>query len=402
MKSFVKLAAVAVLAALGQGAWAADEDGRTFQVKNRLRVELDDNIYEQAQNEQDSLKIIEEIEFLVNLRFEQSFIGLRWRPTFVWWDDREADDTDFHNDLDLILAHTFSPRLSISVKDTLRIAEQADEIDRGTAVRERDDYLYNIADAQLSYLAAPGTRVEVGGRHTMLDYDRDDAETEREQYEIVAAGLSLRHELARHTTVAGELRVEDADYDLVDRGSASQYAGVGLEHTFSPALLGSVRAGGQNKEFNDDAIDDETSPYVDASVTVLASPAARLSAGAGYSLFESAVYPYANQERTVMYLSATYDVTARLSLYLAGSYQLGAYDADQTIATTEPVGVDDQGNPIAVKDGDEVVTQLSARGSWKINRNNWLELGWQYLNLDSDLRSEFDRTRVEIGWRTQI
>jgi hypothetical protein len=33
------------------------------------------------QNEQDSLKIIEEIEFLVNLRFEQSFVGLRWRPT---------------------------------------------------------------------------------------------------------------------------------------------------------------------------------------------------------------------------------------------------------------------------------------------------------------------------------
>jgi hypothetical protein len=61
------------------------------------------------------------------------------------------------------------------------------------------------------------------------------------------------------------------------------------------------------------------------------------------------------------------------------------------------VGVDEEGNPIAVQDGDEVVTQVSARGSWKINRSNWLELGWQYLSLDSDLRADFDRTRVETG-----
>jgi hypothetical protein len=78
----------------------------------------------------------------------------------VWWENRDADDTDFHNDLDLILSTAFSPRLGISVKDTLRIAEQADQIDRGTAVRERDDYLYNIADAQISYWRprAPGWR----------------------------------------------------------------------------------------------------------------------------------------------------------------------------------------------------------------------------------------------------
>ena len=401
MKNFSTLAAVAVLGVLAQGVWAED-DGRTFQVKNRLRLEYDDNIYEQANDTQDSLKVLEEIEFLVNLRFDQTFVGLRWRPTLVWWDDRPSDDTDFHNDLDLILSHNFTPRLSINLKDTLRIAEQPDQIDRGTAVRERDDYLYNIADAQLSYLVAPSTRLEVGGRHTMLEYDRNDPETEREQYEILAAGLNLRHEMARHTTVAGELRFEEADYDLVDRGSASQYAGVGVEHTFSPSLLGAVRAGGQNKEFNDDSIDDETAPYVDGNVTLLASPATRLTAGAGYSLFESAVYPYASQERTVLYLSAAYDVTARLSLYLAGSYQLGAYKADQTIETVEAVGVDENGDPIPVQDGDEVVTQLSARGSWKINRNNWLELGWQYLNLESDLRSDFDRTRIEVGWRTQI
>ena len=401
MKSLKIAAAAAVLAVLAMGAWAQG-DGRSFQVKNRIRGEFDDNIYETASDQQESFKIVEELEFLVNLRFAQTFVGLRWRPTFVWWDDRPSDDTDFHNDADFILTHSFTPRLSISLKDTLRIAEQPELIDRGTAVHERDDYIYNVADAQMAYLVAPKTRVEIGGRDTMLEYDRSDAETQREQYEIVAAGLSVRQELAPQTTLSGELRYEEADYDLVDRGSESEYAGVGIEHTFSPSFLASLRAGGQNKSFNNDSIDDQTAPYFDGSVTVLPSPATRLTAGAGYSMFEAGIYPYANQERTTIYLSASHDFTARLSLYLAGSYQMGSYDADQTVDPTATLGTDDAGNPIPLSDGDETVVQLSARGSWKVNRSNWIEFGWQYLDLSSDLQNDFDRTRVELGWRTQI
>lgn len=394
MKFLNALTAAAVLGVLASEALAAG-DGRSFQVKNRLRVEYDDNIYESGTDEQDSIKIIEEIEFLVNLALDQTFIGLRYRPAFVWWGDREPDDTDVHHDLDLIFTHNFSSRLSLSLKNTLRIAEQPEQIDRGTAVREQDDYVYNVVDGQLSGLLAPGTRLEAGGRYTTLRYDRSDAEAERENYDIAAGGVNLRRELSQSSTIAGELRYEETAYDGPDRGSVSEYAGALLEHVFSPSLLGSARGGAQLKEFNDDAIDSETSPYLDGSLTFLPSPATRLTAGAGYSMYESAVFPYASQDRTLLYVSLAHDVTARLSLYVAGSYQMGDYQADQSIDAANADGT-------PVEDGEEVVTQFSARASWKVNRSNWLEVGWQHLNLESDLRDEYDRNRAQIGWRTQI
>ncbi|MFH0908935.1 MAG: outer membrane beta-barrel protein [bacterium] len=375
------------LSLLAGGSWAADET-RSFQVKNRLRFEYDDNVYERANDTQDSFKIVEEVEFLVNLNLPQSFVGLRYRPTFVWWSDRESDDTDFHHDLDVTLSHTFTERLSISLKDTLRLAEQSEAIDRGTVVRENNDFIYNTADGKLAYKLGRGTRAEAGYRNTILRYDENDV-ADTEDYDINAGGLTLRQQILKKTVIAGEYRYEAIDYNGPDRGAESHYAGAGFEQIFSPNLVGNLRAGYQMKQFNDNSIDDANQPYADAAMTYLPSPRTRLTAGAGYSLFEADVYPYASQDRTMLFLSVAHDLTAKISIYASGSYQLSQYNADQSIED-------------GVADGDENVYQFSARTSCKINRSNWVEVGWQYLELQSDIREDFDRNRIELGWRTQI
>jgi len=375
------------LSLLASVSWGADET-RSFQLKNRLRFEYDDNIYETKSDKQESFKVIEEVEFLVNLNLPQSFVGLRYRPTFVWWSDRPEDDTDIHHDLDLILSHNFTDRFSISLKDTLRLAEQPQEIDRGTVIRENNDFLYNVGDAKLAYLLGRGTRFEAGYRNTLLQYDNDQT-AELEDYDINAAGVTLRQQVFKKTTVAGEYRYESIEYDGPDRGSDSQYLGVGIEQIFSPNLIGSIRAGYQSKEFSDESIDNASDPYGEASITYLPSPRTRITAGAGYSLFEADVYPFASQDRTMTFLSLAHDVTAKISVYLSGSYQLSTYNADQAIVD-------------GVEGGDENVYQGSARASYKVNRSNWIEVGWQYVDLRSEVREDFDRNRIELGWRTQI
>ena len=45
---------------------------------------------------------------------------------------------------------------------------------------------------------------------------------------------------------------------------------------------------------------------------------------------------------------------------------------------------------------------MSARSSYMVNRNNYLEAQISYMNFESELREEFDRTRIELGWRTQL
>lgn len=385
-----------ILAGLFSVAAHAEQLGRNFEVSNRFRVEYDDNIYDSDNDaKEESLKIMDEIEFIANLNFEKSYVGFRYRPSFVWWENREPDDTDLHHDLELQVNHSFTPRLALGLKETYRLGEQPELIDRGTTVRRNQDFVYNVADGSLSYVVRPDTRLEFVARNTILRYEDDDV-AKTEDYDINAGGLSLRHEFNPRLSLAADARVETTDYDNEARGAESEYLGLGLDRTFSPNLLGGFRAGVQLKQFDDSMIDDETAPYFDANVTVLPSPRTRVTLGLGHSMFESDYYPYANQYRTVLYANMAHDLTARIALYASASYQMGEYEADQTIEST--VGGE------AVKDAEEGVTQLSVRGSYKINRNNSVDASLNHVSVDGELpgRDDFDRNRVSVGWRTQI
>ena len=395
MKWF-KSAAVAMLtgALLVDMVGAAQETAQNFQVKNRFRVGWDSNVYETEKDTQDSFKIIEELEFLLNMDMEQTFFGLRYRPTFIWWSDREPDDTDLHHEADVVFAHNFSPRVSLNLKNTLRIAELPELIDRGVVAREKDDYTYNLLDGVLGYKLSEPTRLEFGGRYTLLRYD-DDEVAATDDYDIYAAGVTLRHQLQRETALSADLRLEQTEYtDLDERSSESVFFGAGLEQIFTPNLVGSIRGGAQNKTFEDDEIGDETMPFGDISLTYLPSPKTRITGGVGYSMFEADVYPFASQDRLLSFLSLSHDLTARIQLFLAGSYQQSKYDGDQKLDDPEFAGTS--------PDGDEDVLQGSARVSYMLNRRNYLEASIQYLDFSSDLRNDFDRTRLELGWRTQL
>jgi hypothetical protein len=236
------------------------------------------------------------------------------------------------------------------------------------------------------------TRLEFGGRYTLLRYDNDEVAA-TDDYDIYAAGVTLRHQLQRETAISTDLRLEQTEYtDLDERSSESIFFGVGLEQIFTPNLVGSIRGGAQNKSFEDDAIGDETMPFGDISLTYLPSPKTRITGGLGYSMFEADVYPFASQDRLLSFLSFSHDLTARIQLFLAGSYQQSIYNSDQTLDDEE----------FAKVDGDEDVLQGSARVSYMVNRRNYLEASIQYLDFSSDLRNDFDRTRLELGWRTQL
>jgi hypothetical protein len=101
------------------------------------------------------------------------------------------------------------------------------------------------------------------------------------------------------------------------------------------------------------------------------------------------VYPCANQERSQIFASLAHDFTARVAWYLSGGYTMGTYKGDQAIEAGLP-------------DGDEDSVQVSTRITYKINRSNWLEIGYQYVDFTSDLRVEYDRNRFDLGWKVQL
>jgi hypothetical protein len=152
------------------------------------------------------------------------------------------------------------------------------------------------------------------------------------------------------------------------------------------------------KDFSDTYSGDNNSPYGELSATYLPSPATRITLGASYTLLETDVEPYANQERLRAYLSLAYDLTARLSWYLSGSFAHGEYSSDDL-----PKGTID-GVPIKdlFADGGDDTIQVSTRVTFQLNRYNWLEAGYQFTDLDSDVRSNFNRNRINVGWKISL
>ena len=380
------------------GAVAGALEGvKPYQIVNRLRLEYDDNIYQEETDKNDSLKIIEEIEILLNYRLEQTFLSLRYRPSFAWWEDRQPDDFDIQHEFDFILNQVFTPRLALNVVDTFRRGEQPELTDRDVIIREQDNFIYNTANGTLSYLFRPQTRLDVAGRYILMRYD--EAKTaDTDDFDLLVGGLTLRHQLVPETALMGDLRIEDISYEGPDRGAQTLSAGAGVEHTFSPNLIGSVNGGYQHKEYNAEALGSDSSPYADVALTYVPTPATRLSLGGGYSLFETDVQPFVNQTRARVFASLAHDFTARISFYLSGAYTDGKYDAEDSI------------EPGQVSGGNEKVVLASARATYQINRSNWLEAGWQYQDFESDLQDSFggslrmsyDRNRLNVGWKTQF
>lgn len=400
MKQIRLFIVAASLLALASPAFAESP----IHLNNRLRLGYDDNVYQAGEatgadgstvthDETDSFRIIEELEMLVNLNLQRTYLGLRYRPSFIWYSDRDDDDSDFLHDVDLNFVQKITPALVLSISDTLRASQLPELQDENYVVREKDDNYYNSALATLSYNVRPETRLDLSGRYILLRYTED--ENENDNYYSAVGGLTLRQQLASRTTLMGDLRYQTVVYDEAEeadnRDADSVFAGLGVEQTFNPKLLGSLRAGVEQRMYDNAAADDNTQPYGELSMTFLPTPATRITTAASYSIYESDVASYLSQNRTYLSLSFAHDFTTKLNFYLSGAYSLNQYEADYAVES-------------GAVDADETSFLLGARLAYRINRINWLEVGYQFIKLDSDLvnRESYDRNRFDIGWKIQL
>ncbi|MFT7512924.1 MAG: hypothetical protein ACI9QL_002132, partial [Candidatus Omnitrophota bacterium] len=268
-----------ILAALVSAPFSgfAQEKENPFEIFNRVRVEYDDNIRQSNQNEDSSLKIIEEAEFIVNFDNDISLISLRYNPAFVYWTDRDEDDTDLHHQFDLVYDHELSPRAAVSVKDIFRLSELPELIENGNGapVRESNDYIYNSLSGGLTAQMATDLTGALDLRHSLLSYD-DSAVAKANDYDTFTIGADLSHQLRPTTSVEGQARYTSGSYDDNLRDYDSVQLGAKVGHQMSPRLMGSARAGFETRSL-DSARDDADSPYVDGQMTYVAARNTRLN-----------------------------------------------------------------------------------------------------------------------------
>lgn len=371
---------------------------RPFHLYNRLRLGYEDNIYQvsDAIGPTESFRIVDELEALLNLNYGHTYLAIRYRPSLIWYENRKNDDTDILHDLVVDFNHKFSESLSLDLSDTLRAGQLPELHDGDYVVREDDDNYYNSALATLMYQMTPNTRLDLSGRFITLNYTSDSPAKDYSDYISPVAGLTLRQRLNSSASAMVDLRYQGLRYgknpEGFDRDADMIFGGVGYEQVFSRYFVGSLRGGVEHRMYKEDDYDDNTQPYVEAALTFMPSERFRTTLSGSYSIYESDIANYMSQDRAYVSLSATWDITTKLSAYASGAYTRSAYDADY--AKDSP----------HIEDGVENAYVGSARLSYQVGRKNWLEINYQYLKLDTDImnRQSFDDNRIDIAWRIQL
>lgn len=378
-----------------------------IQLNNSLRFSWDDNYYQAKTNKTSTGSITEQPEIVANYNRETTYLGLHYRPSFTWFLNPDIDRRQtVQHELDATWNQTLSPRFSFTLTDTLRRGLQPELLDRNNQfVFPDQSYLENSLGGSVGIQLRETTRVDVSGRYYDLRYD-EAAVASNNNYKIYSGGLTLRQEISKATSVMGMLNFDSVTYTATGsyaaRSSSTTSAGVGLDQVFSPRLLGSISGGWQYRGFELSSISGQNSPYGNFSLTYLFNPRLRMTAGAGYSLWEATIQPYASQERLSSFASVGYDITARMSFYISGGVTRGKYLAEQ--AANQGSAIVEGANQTSVTgqpviDGVDTIYQAGARLAYQLLRHNWVDIGYSYTTLSSDLRPDFDKNIYDVGWR---
>ncbi len=411
------LAGVMVCLAGTVSAERTDRPGN-LRFESRVRVAHDDNVAQRPEDKQSSMRLSQESTLWGSFRGETTFVGLRYQLGLHWYEDRDDDNTDINHEADVTWNQTLSRRFSFGVGNTLRVTDRPELVrEDGTIQRQESSYVYNSVRSTFTAVTTPRTNLDLSGRYALLRYD-EDALADRDDYDLVAGGLTFRARAAAETSAFLDLRAESIDYigagktqrddilfpgaDRVDAGARRQVpdrsadtlsAGLGIEQGLGADTSASIRGGVSYREFKAANTDSDTSPYVEGRVNYHYSPATRFVMSASYQLAQSSLISYVRQERTSADLRVSHDMTPRLQVMLVGGLVHSEYDREKTVSTLDPE---------AVESGSETAFTARARAAYRIGSNNWLEAGWQFTDLDSDLRDGYKRNVFDVAWRIRL
>ena len=396
--------AIAAAAMTLTPAFAAEETGTGFSAINRLRFEYDDNVREATHNKTDSFKIIEELELIYNVNTETTYLGLRYMPSFVWFENRKEDKTDFHHQFDGALSHKLSDSVELSLKDIFRRSELPELIESTGVVRENNDYNYNSVNAALDLEMTPTLTLKGEGRHTFLAYDETEV-ANNSDYDQLMAQLSLIKAIDKLTLLAGEAVFETTDYDDKVRSYDSTQVGLSLERQLSGTSFLNVRTGYEIRSFDESTISDAESPYVSGTVVFNLAPTTRANLNASYYMSQTPTSAFASQDKAVFGAGVEQGLTADLSLNVSASYAMGEYDDAYATSAAQST---------TVVNAEDKLLRVAALLSYKVNPENSLEVSWQYVKYDTELTGteasagqdfglrDYERNRISLGWRTRL
>jgi len=372
---------------------AFSEQQRVVRIQNHLRFGIDDNIY-LNEAEEDSAEIIDVLNISGKMRFSSRTDAVfSYQPEYRYRFDADPDSVTFH-DAYASLNHALSQRAFLIISDRMRY--QVRDAQSGSVSLTDANYLNNHLMGSLNITLSSLSSLKLGGGYEFRVWEDDTyGKTKGNNYDAYEASVSVFRQMGKETTkgMVG-VDLENTEYEG-SRGSVdvSTFM-VGADHNFNRNVTGFGRVGASMVSADTDVTsDDSTTPYVSAGLDYNPTERTSFNGNVGYSVYRAQNSFYNTQNRFNLGVGAQHDLTAKISVASSLSYVMSAYDGS-VYTSFGTIGLDVE---------DEWI-QWNIRGSYQINRNNFVELGYEFTDraIDKGVLSEFSRNRVDIGWRLRL
>jgi hypothetical protein len=396
MKRFSPLAAVLALAApLAARAAIYQEPGeragKPFTVSVLLRGEYDDNIYARYGDKVASWKSGIQPSFVLNLPYERTLISARYTFNLWYYADRPGQDTGMSHEFLGRVAHTFSQRCDVDIRDRFAYTYEPDLAvsGGGGTPNVNGDYWVNHATATLRFQWTPrfGQVLEYG--NTVLQY-LDDRVGDTQNYVGNDVKLENRFQVHPRTVLVLAGIFGHTDYDEFERGSTAWTVAGGVDQKLLEKWIVSARAGATWMSPEDG--DNATSPYWQINTDYKYLPGSAISLSYTHYLSLTDIASYSRTVSDAVALGITHAFTPKFVGRVRGGYTYNEYQSRFLVN-----GLDFN------EEFDEYALFLDASLSYAFSRFLSLEMGYTFTDLSSDLPDRsYERNRYYLGLRASF
>jgi Putative beta-barrel porin 2 len=405
----VGMAAIGAALIQNSNAQAVGGDGtKSWTVSAALRGFYDDNANTTERDEIDTFGIQISPTISFTLPLDQTTVSLLYNFDYKWYDESpnagDDQDTQTHT-IAASLLHAFNERTTMNLRDTFIIGSELDVVGQPSDVRGQQlsgDNIRNEGVARVTHQFTPLFGIEAGYANALFDYDDDIAYgrfVDRIEQRI---NLDTRWTLANNSVLLVGYAFEAGCYtaDMIispinapvvtsgDRDYVSHYGYAGLEHTFSPDLTGSLKAGARFTDYYQSAEDESTvRPYLDGSLRYTYAQDCDVKVGLSYD--QSATDAFSidstgsfttDTDTAVIYAQLSHAITPDLTGNLLGQFQSSTYNGGTLDGDTDQLYI------------------LSAGLEYRFNRHVSTTLSYHFDHSESDqVGRSYDRNRVFLG-----
>jgi hypothetical protein len=333
---------------------------------------------------------------------QSSRLDVHYMPAFRFRTEPgdDQDESTWQHDFGLSASRAVSSRLRLRLDGVVIVQDDPDVEEGGITIRGDQSYVRSVVKAGFNVDLMKYSNLDISVENRIKSYD-DDVVADLSDEENTTIALAHRHQMT--TTLRSLLTGSYSFYsydndDVLDRDFTSGMAAIGLENSFTPKVSGTISVGAQTREYDDDGLDSDTEPYVNASLEGLLGPDTRVGGSLGLGVRDSDAYPFASQEYTELRAFMDASLSAKFNLRVSAIYRVSTYDADNIpSAETSAAVAAVSANVDLDSSADETTVVGDAQLTFVATENASIFVGVRVEDIDSDVGQSYTKNTGRIG-----